>query len=90
MMKRKITIAHRWFPDEKITYHWWRSDDKAINPAHIKALERKATGKIWKLVLSGNRSYGELRCNIQATDDPKNVVKYIGSWEKEKLGQRRF
>ena len=75
-MKRKITI----------TYRWWRTDGKAIKPAHVEALEERAEEQVQEMMGKGCRE-GELTDNIHMTDhDPEDGVGYEGFWQVEKEG----
>lgn len=72
-MTRKMTILYR----------WWRSDGKAVKPAHVEALEESAQERIKEQMSEGNSS-GELHDNIRMTDrDPEDGIEYTGYWEVE-------
>ena len=64
-----------------ITYRWWRSDKKAIKPAHVEALEETAMDRIVDQMREGSTS-GELNDNIHMTArDPDDGIEYSGYWE---------
>jgi hypothetical protein len=70
-MERKVNI----------TYKWWRSDKKAIKPAHVEALEETAMDRIRDQMGKGCTS-GELTDNIHMTSrDPDDGIEYSGSWK---------
>jgi hypothetical protein len=70
-MERKVSI----------TYRWWRSDKKAIKPAHVEALEEIAMVRIREQMADGYNS-GKLFDNIRMTSrDPEDGIEYSGSWE---------
>jgi hypothetical protein len=76
-MKREIKIAYR----------WWRSDGKAIKPAHVGALEESADDRIREMMKDGYVE-GELRDNIHMTDrDPEDGIDYSGHWKVVKTSE---
>jgi hypothetical protein len=56
-----------------ITYRWWRSGDKPINPHHIEELDDRAMERIQRMTRDGYLS-GELH-------DEFDDVEYSGYWE---------
>jgi hypothetical protein len=64
-----------------ILYRWWRTDDKAIKPGHLEALEESAQDRIKEQMSAGNTS-GELCDTIRMTDrDGEDGIEYRGYWE---------
>ena len=64
-----------------ITYRWWRSGEKDIEPEHVEALEERAQERIGEMMKDGYSS-GELLCNLPMTDsDSEDGVEYSGWWD---------